>query len=313
MRLNLDEIIDMTLSCVRRIMNESEDPLFGAFESEEEKDEIERLIDGHNSQAVDTGSYYIISVTGRLGKYYTLYLFSKPVADFGRANPFIYKGNLSQKFGDAVRKVVDSGALLPIKIEREEDILSKIQRYRSQVFHSGKYQGMSYEDVYASDPKYILWYYDKLKEESQIPKPLPYGRGTYTLSKAQREMYENLRPFVETYHQEQAQRRRETIDSVHVEGGRAADINATIIKAPQLRDGMYGAYVEVRCQDGNRYYIFNAKPSAFPEGVDLSSMKGASVRIQSAESEPTEIYGVKYNKLRRVKGLEIIPSSEEAR
>lgn len=307
-RINEGELVGMVSKSVKMLLSEAVDNMFSDDDGGM-TGEAQRLIDAHNAQVGnDIGSYFIISVTGRLGKYYTLYFFSKPIADFGRCNPFLYKGNLSQTLIDAVRKVIDRGSPFPIRLMPEEEVLSKIQRYGSQFFHSGKYQGKSYTDVYEQDPKYILWCYKKLEEESEIAKPKP-GGGHYFLTKKQKEMFESLRPFVETYHQEQIRTRRETIDSVHLEGDRVENIEATIIREPQVREGMYGAYVVVRCQAGNTYFILYAKPKDFPDIGDLASMKGATVRIGSANTEPTEIYGVKYNKLTRVKGLQIIPAS----
>lgn len=306
--INEGMLREIVAECVR-VLSEGIDDSFFDLEDEGKKDEIQRLVDEHNAQASTCGSEYIIGVTGRLGKYYTLYLFSKPIADFGKANPFLYKGNLSQKFSEAVKKVLERGTTLPIRVEREEEILSKIQRYRSQVFHNGKHQGESFEDVYTNDPKYILWMYEKLREESEIEKTNPYTHSSYTLTKAQWEMYKNLRPFVETYHQEQIQKRRETIDSVHIEGNKAENIEAVITRAPQVRDGMYGQYVEVRCKADNMYFLLYAKPQAFSDLSNPEVFKGGTVKIKSAQTEPIEIYGVKYNKLTRVKGLEILPAA----
>lgn len=296
-------------------MAESLSAFFLDDEPDSDTDTAQRLIDEHNSQLgidMKDSSYYIIGVTGRLGKYYTLYLFSKPIAEFGKCNPFLYKGNLSQRLLEAVRKVVESGVQLPITLMPMDEILSKIQRYGSQFFHGGKYQGKSFEDVYAEDPKYILWYYQKLEEESKTAKRRPYGNGYYYLTKKQEEIFNALKPFVETYHEEQIRTRRETIDSVHIEGGVVNNIEAKIIRKPKVKEGTYGPYVEVRCQAGNQYFILYAKPQSFPDVNNIESMVGATVQFQSAQTEPTEIYGVKYNKLRRVKGLKITPSAAEA-
>ena len=272
---------------------------------QEEIAQGEELIKQHNQGKNMDGSYYIIGVTGQLQKYYTLYYFSKPIADFGRHNPFLYKGNLSQSFLSAVKKMIAKAPNVYIDIEPENAILSKIQKYKSEVFHSGKYQGLTYNEVYEKDPQYLLWIFNKLKEESRQMKKNPYTGRTYYLTKKQAEMYEILEPLIKTYHEEQIKSRRENIESEHITADQTRGIDFTVTNTPQRKYGQYGTYITVRGKNGNRYYIMNMKDIPNLNNEEIGALKGKTISIQSASTQPTEIYGVKYNKLSRVKGMEI--------
>lgn len=301
----MKRIIRLNESGLTRLITESVKALLYEMSNDPDTQQAQDLIKQHNSTAVDSGSYFIIAVTGQLQKYYTLYFYSKPIADFGKANPYIYKQNLSQSFTDAVQKLLAKGIKCPIQVFPEGELLDKIQKYKASVFHSGKYQGKSYEEVYNTDPKYIIWYVDKLKEEATKPKKMPYSNRIYYLSKSQAEMLEALEPYVKTYHEEQIQLRRDTIVSEHIPDAKVSNITFTITHTPVLKDGNFGTYLQLRGKEGNRYFIVNAKPLPGMNNNMLDALKGATVFIQSAKCEPTEIYGVKYNRLSYVKGLTI--------
>ena len=272
---------------------------------QEEITQGEELIKQHNQGLNMDGSYYIISVTGQLEKYYTLYYYSKPIAEFGKCNPFLYKGNLSQSFLSAVKKMIAKAPNTYIDVKSENAILSKIQKYKSEVFHSGKYQGLSYNEVYEKDPQYLLWIFNKLKEESKQKKVNRYTGKTYYLTKKQAEMYEILEPLIKTYHEEQIKSRRENIESEHITADQTRGIDFTVTNTPQRKHGDYGTYITIRGRNGNRYYIMNMKDMPNLSDEEIGALKGKTISIQSASTQPTEIYGVKYNKLSRVKGMEI--------
>ena len=311
-RLTESELKSIIIESVKNILKEEGNlPFFyvrpddNEFNNEDSKKAYD-LIEQHNSTITDTsGSYYIISVTGRKGCFYTLYLFSAPVAKFGKKNPYIYKGNLSQTFFTAVEKVLATGTYLPIKICEEDELLNKIKRYNSETFKSGKHQGKTYEEVYATDPRYILWYYDKLKEESKITKKNPYTGQKYSLSKAQQEMFDTLESYVKTYHEEQQALRRQTIDSVHEENDKITNITFTVTKVTPKTSSYGDNYVEMRGQNDNKYYLLYPTNLIGQRPEELKSLIGATVSITSAKTTPTEVYGVKYNKLSYVKGLTI--------
>ena len=309
-KLSKNEFKSMISESVKMVLCEMENGLSGKLcEEIEGQDEIaqgEELIKQHNQGLNNDGSYYIIGVTGMKEKYYTLYYFSKPIADFGKHNPFLYRGNLSQSFLAAVNKMIAKAPNVYIDVEPEGAILSKIQKYKSEVFHSGKYQGLSYNEVYEKDPQYLLWLYNKLKEESQQMKKNPYTGQRYYLTKKQQEMYDMLEPLIQTYHEEQIKSRRENIASEHIDSATArGGIEFTVTNVPQRKHGQYGTYITVRGKNGNTYYIMNMADIPNLSNEEVGALKGKTISVQSALTQPTEIYGVKYNKLSRVKGLEI--------
>jgi hypothetical protein len=272
-------------------------------EQSRKDDEAMKRVEEHNRGKDMDGTRYIISVTGAGECYYTLYLFSKPILDAGFSrNPYIYRGNLSQSFSAAVDKVLSRVTNLGIEVMPEGELLNKIRRYKKEVFKGGKYAGKSVEEVYSTDPRYILWYYDKLVEESGIRKTNPHTGHTYYLTKGQHEMLELLKGYVATYHEEQIKSRRESIDSEHEEGGSLEGLRFEVIMATQ-KVGFYGPYVEIRGKNGNKYYV--VYKSGEMSDREVSSVKGRTVTIVSAKTQPIEIYGVKYNKLSSVKGFKI--------
>ena len=126
------------------------------------------------------------------------------------------------------------------------------------------------------------------------------------MTKKQQEMYDMLEPLIQTYHEEQIKSRRENIASEHIDSATArGGIEFTVTNVPQRKHGQYGTYITVRGKNGNTYYIMNMADIPNLSNEEVGALKGKTISVQSALTQPTEIYGVKYNKLSRVKGLEI--------
>jgi len=112
--------------------------------------EARTIVEAHNTTVGDSKSFYIIDVTGRKGVYFTLYRFNH----LAKKNPYTYLGNLSTNIIEAAHKIC-SGRGNRVQLSEVDNFNPEFPK--SGILSFGKHKGKDLNEIYETDPKYILW------------------------------------------------------------------------------------------------------------------------------------------------------------
>lgn len=248
-----------------------------------DKDEAQRLIDEHNSQATQRAfGFYFVDVSGKYQVYYTLWRYSgRPM------NPYVpdpvYFYNLSTDLIPAVKKAIAKAPKnVPIYLESDETRHGLVGKTRSvPKFTFGKYRGQAMPEVYLENPGYFAWLAknaDPAYADTKNAQAIKY--------------------FADLYFQEMTKVNLETSTSkfVGVVGEKySGDLEVYRVDAKKDFQGQPYTVYKLKDAADNKFMVYNLEKQ-FP-GIAV----GSKVVLKGKIRDHKELVGIKFTALNYVK------------
>jgi hypothetical protein len=119
---------------------------------------------------------YFIDVSGKYQVYYTFWRFKPSKSPY--VNPVRFITNLSIDFDKAIKKAKNIAGKVPVELDRT-GTLDALKNPKKEFLTFGKYRGKHIGDIYAEDPKYIVWMADNYHGHQETADLLNYYKGLY--------------------------------------------------------------------------------------------------------------------------------------
>jgi hypothetical protein len=240
--------------------------------------QAEEFLEQGNTNAEREYATFYIDVTGKHSVYHTLWRFQNNVTSAYVKNP-TYICNLPQNILEAAKK---ARQILPagyIQIDRSG--VTKRLNPSPDIMKFGKYRGEHIGDVFAKDPKYLVWVSNNITGLKQATQEI-------------------LKSYVEMYFATVIKQNQEKTSHFGNIGDKIT-VDAEIYDKSEYYDNYADkpSYkVKFVDKEGHRFYTFTNTMSNFN--------KGDIVKVEGIIKNHTEKLGVRFTYLNRVKVLQII-------
>lgn len=244
----------------------------GTLASNEDIDEAERILNAGVDPSWDEGKKgrFLMDVSGKHQVYFTLWRHNPS----SRLFPMTYLKNLSTDIIKAAQAAKRIAGEIPVRIDRYGTMVGGAQIKHKITF--GKYRGLSFEDVYVDDPRYLIW----LSKNADMSKFSPTTR-------------QIIQDFSDMCWNDIKKKNIETSTSSHQGSiGDKFDGKLNIYAIDQKPE--YKVY-KMSDDKGNKYLAYNLD-KLYPE-----ARKGDSIDVSGKIGGHKDFLGVKFTHLNYIK------------
>ena len=261
--------------------------------TEEQLDRLDQAVSEHNkglhmasallSSAFRPGTqrWAEISVTGKLSEYYTLWRMTQGIG----ISETLYVKNVCKDIEDLIAFVKECRFPYPIDVVPTPTLKNGYRSYVDGVptMPIGKYRGAKLEDIFKSDPQYIVWFSKNYKSDA--------GR----LSQKDIDVLAQARVLVELFWKEKTEANRQTCMSQFIGTlKKRMEHSGVVIFCRNMGaayDGETVSYkVDLQDENGNLFYLYSK--------VEME--KGQTFRFKGTPTQHKEIVGRKKTYFNRV-------------
>lgn len=245
--------------------------------TDQEIEDAEKILaDDVNPDWDSKNGYFIIDVSGKYHVYYTLWRY-KPSMTNQYISSMVFITNLSTDFLTAVNKSKKICGRTPIIIDKIGSHQGLFKAQKSQILTFGKYRGSTMGEVFATDPKYLVFMANKYEGGNAERMALfQFYKSLYFENVTKENREKGVSQYVGNIGDE-IEKEFTLYKMEHVQGFNAGDPPSNLLK---LRD-----------DDKNQYTIYYNKE------VSPDTKIGDKIVIKAKIKSHYETLGLKYTRL----------------